>query len=128
MIHRAQVKSFVKGRTLDPSLRQSSARTFGRSRNDPLTPKIRKHPKEHLLGVDQVVESETAGLAGIGDDVVVGSEHTVRVAPGGNLFEAKLLQSVLFDDFSPDRPLVRHGPRKVDVSWRSQLHPKETSE
>src|SRR5713226_2382944 len=97
-------------------------------RNDPLAPKIRKHPKEHLLGVHQVVETETAGLAGIGDDIVIGSEYAVRVAPGRNLFEAEFLQSVLFDDFFPDRPLVRHGPRKVDVSWRSQLHPEEVGE
>src|SRR5258708_3634548 len=74
------------------------------------------------------MESETASLAGIGDDIVIGSEYAVRVAPGRNLFEAEFLQSVLFDDFFPDRPLVRHGPRKVDVSWRSQLHPEEVGE
>src|SRR5258708_1227223 len=102
-------------------------RTLAVLRNDPLTPKIRKHPKEHLLGVHQVVESETAGLAGIGDDIVVGPQYAVPVAPGCDLFEAEFLQSVVFDDFLPDRPLVRHGPRKVDVSWRSQLHPEETS-
>ncbi|MEA3133235.1 MAG: hypothetical protein QOG17_1081, partial [Gammaproteobacteria bacterium] len=47
-------------------------RSLAALRNDLLTPKIRKHPKEHLLGVHQVVESETAGFAGIGDDIVVG--------------------------------------------------------
>src|SRR3981081_693275 len=93
-----------------------ATRTLGRSRNNPLTPKVRKHPKKHLLGVHQVVESETAGLAGIGDDIVIGSEDAVRVAPGGNFFEAEFLQSVLFDDSFPDRPLVRHRPRKVDMS------------
>src|SRR5258708_24604399 len=100
--------------------------SLGESRNDPLMPEIRKHPKKHLLGVHQAVESETAGLAGIGDDIVIGSEHAVRVAPGSNLFEAEFLQSVLLDDFFPDRPLVRHGPRKVDVAWRRQVHPDET--
>src|SRR6266851_538736 len=103
-------------------------RTLGRSRNNPLTPKVRKHAKEHLLGIHQVVETETAGLAGIGEDIVIGSEYAVRVAPGRNLLEAEFLQSVLFDDFFPDPPFVRHGPRKVDVSWRSQLHPEEISE
>src|SRR5258708_40065668 len=114
MIHRAQAKSFVKGGPSAPPAAQSPARTFGRSRNDPLTPKIRKHPKKHLLGVHQVVESETTGLAGIGDDIVIRSEYAVRVAPGRNLFEAEFLQSVLCDDFLPDRPLVRHRARKVD--------------
>src|SRR5467141_3403078 len=74
------------------------------------------------------MESETAGLARIGDDIVIGSEYAVRVAPGRNLFEAEFLQSVLFDDCFPDRPLVGHGPRKADVSWRSQLHPEEMGE
>src|ERR1700731_99089 len=87
----------------------------GRSRDDPLTPKIREHPKEHLLGVHQIVESKTAGLAGVGDDIVIGSEYAVRVAPRRNLFEAEFLQSVFFDDSFPDRPLVRHRPREVDV-------------
>src|SRR5713226_10454700 len=100
-------------------------RTLGRSRNNPLTPKVRKHAKKHLLGVHQIVESETAGLARIGDDIVIRCEYPVRVAPGRNLFEAEFLQSVPFDDFFPDRPLVRHGPRKVDVSRRSQSHPEE---
>src|SRR5882724_9247422 len=103
-------------------------RTLVVLRNDPFTPKIRKHPKEHLLGVHQVVESETAGLAGIGDDIVIRSEYAVRVAPGCDLFETESLQSVVFDDFLPDRPLLRHRPSKVDGSWRSQLHPEETSE
>src|SRR6266851_3998904 len=103
-------------------------RTLGRSRNNPLTPKVRKHAKKHLLGVHQIVESETAGLARIGDDIVIGSEHAVRIAPGRNLLEAEFLQSVLLDYFSPDRPLVRHGPCQVDVSWRSQLHPEEFCE
>src|SRR5271168_4573246 len=128
MIHRAQVESFVKGGTLVPSLRQSSARTFGRLRNGPLTPKIREHPKKHLLGVHQVVETETTGLAGIGDDIVIGSEYAVRIAPCRNLFVAEFLQSVLFDDPIPYRTLVGHGPRKVDVSWRRQLHPEEVGE
>src|SRR6266404_1667151 len=128
MIHRAQAKSFVKGGPSALPAAQSPARTFGRSRNDPLTPKVRKHPKKHLLGVHEVVESETAGLAGIGDDVVIRREDAVRVAPGRDLFETEFLQSVPFDDFFPDRPLVRHGPRKVDMSWRSQLHPEEVSE
>src|SRR5271169_5321537 len=74
------------------------------------------------------MESETTGLAGIGDDVVVRCEYVVGIAPGGNLFEAEFLQPVLFDDFFPDRPLVRHGPYKVYVSWRSQLHPEEIGE
>src|SRR3979411_2352634 len=103
-------------------------RSLAALRNDPLTPKIRKHPKEHLLGVHQVVESETAGFAGIGDDIVVGPESPVRVPPRRNLLEAKFLQSVLFDDFLPDRPLVRHRPRKVDVSWRRQLPSPESGE
>src|SRR6266436_9263298 len=129
MIHRAQAKSFVRRQnTCSAGPRQSSVRTLGRSRNDPLPPKIRKHPKEHLLGVDQLVESETAGLARIGDDIVIGSEYAVRVSPGRNLLETEFLQSVLFDDLFPDRPLVRHGPRKVDVSRRSQLHPEEIGE
>src|ERR1700730_6692560 len=68
-----------------------ATRTLAVLRNDPLTPKIRKHPKKHLLGVHQVVESETAGLARIGDNIVIGSEYAVRVAPGRNLFEAEFL-------------------------------------
>src|SRR6202048_4384278 len=105
--------------------RSNPPRTLGKSRDDPLTAKVRKHPKKHLLGVHQVVEPETAGLARIGDDIVIGSEYAVRVAPSRNLFEAVFLQSVLFDDLLPDRTLVGHGPRKVDVSWRSRLHPEE---
>src|SRR3981189_3240086 len=105
-----------------------STRTLGRSRNDPLTPKIRKLPKKHLLGIHQVVKPEAAGLAGVGDDIVIRREDAVRVAPGRNLFEAEFLQSVPFDYFFPDRPLVRHGPRKVDVSWRSQFHSEEFCE
>jgi hypothetical protein len=62
-----------------------ATRTLGKSRNDPLTPKVGKHPKKHLLGIHEVVESETADLAGIGDDIVIGSEYTVRVAPSRNL-------------------------------------------
>src|SRR5216684_2536226 len=105
-----------------------ATRTLGRSRNDPLTAKVREHPKKHLLGVHQVVESETAGLAGIGDDIVIRCEYAVRVAPSRNLFEAVFPQSILFDDPIPYRTLVGHGPRKVDVSWRSQLHPEEIGE
>src|SRR3984885_7754216 len=74
------------------------------------------------------MESETAGLSRIGDDVVVRSEPAVRVAPSRNLFEAVFLQSILFDDPIPYRTPVGHGPRKVDVSWRSQLHPEEIGE
>src|ERR1700719_4558169 len=74
------------------------------------------------------MESETAALARIGDDIVVRCEYAVRVAPSRNLFEAVFLQSVLFDDPIPYRTLVGHGPRKVDVSWRSQLHPEEIGE
>src|ERR1700733_12870208 len=109
--------------TMDILLRKRAA-----SRNDPLTAKVRKHPKKHFLGIDQLVESETAGLAGIGDDIVIGSEYAVGVAPGGNLFEAEFLQSVIFHDFFPDRTLVRHRPRKVDVSRRSQFHSEEIGE
>src|SRR5882757_6697067 len=105
-----------------------ATRTLAVLRNNSVTLKIREHPKEHFLGVHQVVESETASLAGIGNDIVIGSEHAVRIAPGRNLLEAEFLQSVLFDDCFPDRPLVCHGPRKVDVSWRSQLHLEEFGE
>src|SRR6202041_1124054 len=74
------------------------------------------------------MESETAGLARIGDDIVVRCEYAVRVAPSRNLFEAVFLQSVLFDDSIPYRTLVGHGPREIDVSWRRQLHPEEIGE
>ena len=62
-------------------------------------------PKEHFLAVHQVVETETAGLARIGDDIAIRCEYAVRVAPGGHLFEAKFLQPVLFDDFFQIGPL-----------------------
>src|ERR1700751_3506906 len=75
-------RPFVKRRTTPSAAAPLLREGFRRSRNDPLTPKIREHPKKHLRGVHQVVESEAAGLAGIGDDIVVGSEHAVRVAPG----------------------------------------------
>jgi hypothetical protein len=39
-----------------------------------------------------------------------------------------LLQSALLDDFFPNRALFGHGPRQVDVSWWSQLHPEEVGE
>src|ERR1700688_2677670 len=74
------------------------------------------------------MESETAGLALIGDDIVIRCEDAVRIAPSRNLFEAVFLQSVLFDDPIPYRTLVGHRPRKVDVSWRSQLDPEEIGE
>src|SRR5580693_6460069 len=74
------------------------------------------------------MESETAGLARIGDDIVVRCEYAVRVAPSRNLIEAVFLQSVLFDDPIPYRALVGHGPREIDVSWRSQLHPEKIGE
>src|SRR6202140_4270816 len=74
------------------------------------------------------MESETAGFTRIGDDIVIRCEYAVRVAPSRNLFEAVFLQSVLFDDPIPYRTLVGHGPRKVDVSWRSQLHPEKIGE
>src|ERR1700738_917914 len=108
--------------------RSNPPRTLRKSRDDPLTSKVRKHPKKHLLGVHQIVESETAGLARIGDDIVVRCEYAVRVAPSCNFFEAVFLQSVLFDDPIPYRTLVGHGPRKVDVSRLSQIHPKEIGE
>src|ERR1700737_2245477 len=108
--------------------RSNPLRTLRKSWDDPLTAKVRKHPKKHFLGVHQVVESETAGLARIGNDIVIRCESPVRVAPSRNLFEAVFLQSVLFDDPIPYRTLVGHGPRKVDGSWRSQLHPEEIGE
>src|SRR5580698_4645404 len=74
------------------------------------------------------MESETAGLARIGDDVVVRCEYAVRVAPSRNLFEAVFLQPVPFHDPIPYRTLVGHGSRQIDVSWRSQLHPEEFGE
>jgi hypothetical protein len=57
MIHREQARSFVKRRTHSFRGCASSGRGIGRSRNDPLTPKIREHPEKHFLGVHQVVES-----------------------------------------------------------------------
>ena len=39
-----------------------------------------------------------------------------------------ILQSVHFDDLSQDRPLVRHGRRKVDEPWWRQHHPEEVGE
>src|SRR6202048_4243482 len=108
--------------------RSNPPRTLRKSRDDPLTSKVRKHPKKHLLGVHQVVESETAGLARIGDDIVIRCEYAVRVAPRRNFLEPVFLQSVAFDDLFPDRALVGHGPRKVDMSRRRQLHPEELGE
>src|SRR5882757_2979308 len=103
-------------------------RTLAVLRNDSVTLKIRKHPEKHFLGVHQIVESEAAGLAGIRDDIVIGSEDAIRVAPRRNLLEAVFLQSVLFDNGVPYRTFVGHRPRKVDVSWRSQFHPEEAGE
>src|ERR1700730_9057744 len=108
--------------------RWNTLRTLRKSWDDPLTAKVRKHPKKHFLGVHRVVESKTGGLARIGNDIVIRCEYPVRVAPSRNLFEPVFLQSVLFDDLFPYRTLVGHGPRKVDVSWRSQLHSEEIGE
>src|ERR1700689_1978556 len=74
------------------------------------------------------MESKTAGLARFGEEFVVRGESAVRVAPSRNRFKAVFLQSVLFDDPIPYRTLVGHGPREIDVPWRSQLHPKKTGE
>jgi hypothetical protein len=85
-------------------------------------------PKKHLLGVHEVVEPKPAGLARIGDDVVIRSEYAVRVTPRRNLFEAIFLQSMAFNDAIPYRTLVGHGSCEVDVSRRRQLHVEELGE
>src|SRR5258708_37741326 len=113
MIHRAQAKSFVKGGPSAPPAAQSPARTFGRSRNDPLTPKVRKHPKKHLLGVHEVVESETAGPASLGNEVGIPREDARPEATRRFLYHAGTLQTVTFQDFFTHRALVRHCPRHV---------------
>jgi len=66
------------------------------------------------------VETETTGLARIGNDVVIGSEHAVRVAPGRDLLEAEFLQSVLFDNRRRDRA-VRSAPRPARCRAASPL-------
>jgi hypothetical protein len=96
MIHRAQV---------------------GRSRNDSLTPKIREHPEKHFLGVHQVMESETASVAGIGDDIVVGSEHAVRVPIRIRVFPEFLAQHIKIGEARPSRE-ASHSPVSADPVTR----------
>src|SRR6267143_507825 len=90
---------------VDEAVRAHATRTLAASWNDPLAPEIRKHPKEHLLGVHQVVESETAGLTGIGDNVVIRCEHAVGITPRRNLSKRNFWSPFLSTIFSQIGPL-----------------------
>ena len=67
-------------------------------------------------------------LLGIGDDIVIGSEYAVRVAPSRDLFVAEFLQSVLFDDLSQIGPLSAMDRARLMCRGGASSIPKKSGE